>query len=946
MDTTAEILLLLCLLPLLRNVEGDLFKRRQTLADISHSIDDVEEVEQMLARTREMQILQSTRLPNNVVPLHYNLRLEVDLQKFTVLGHVTITVRCVAPSSYILLHADKLEIVGGDSRLRLQGQDGGSSPTITSWSLHSKNNFLLLKLDDDLTKDGVYDVKIHFKNVLSDHQFGLYRSSYINENNRKRYLATTQFEVTGARQAFPCFDEPALKAKFKITILHQAEYRAMSNMPVERSFKREDGWVTDHFMTSPKMSTYVVAFVVSDFTSVGLKTRSGVEINVLARPSAIAEGKGAYALDFSDKILTYFEGYFGVPYPLPKLDLAAIPDFPAAGQENWGLILFEELALLYDAKAPSAKAKLKISHVVSHELGHMWFGDWVTMKWWDGIWLNEGITSYIERLGADVVEPDMKMIDLFTCEVYEKAMAKDSLVSSRPVYQPVHRLSEIDELFDDITYLKGASVIRMLHHSVGEKIFRKGFQNYLQKYAYGSTVQDQLWEEFTKALVEEGQTDLNVKSMMDTWVLQMGYPVMTVTRDYSSGKVEVTQQHFLKDASVTTKVPGSKFGYRWYVPVSLTTKSTGTEIPNNLLMRPTTDTEIIDLKGAGAEDWILGNVDRVGFYRVNYDSKNWRLLINHLKSDQFQDIPVVNRGALVDDALSLAGASMLDITVALDLSQYLVRERSYVAWALAKEAMDYISSVLDRGTDTYKKWQDYMVHLITPFYSDVGWTDEEVAFQEEMGQALAVKLACLNGLSDCVARAKSLFARWMDTQDNSHIPERLKTAVYCTAISHGGKSEWEFAWQRYQKATTVVEQSYLLNGLACAQDTDMLKTYLEHSKDSKLIRKQYAKHVIKYIGMKKAGKSLAWEFFVDNWDFYFKTFNDISTIAKIVDKITKQFSTDKDLENLLSFTKDRELGSATRAFQQAIESTQANIKWRQNNQDKVEKWLEENGLTD
>eukprot|EP00058_Branchiostoma_floridae_P012543 XP_002598031.1 hypothetical protein BRAFLDRAFT_221575 [Branchiostoma floridae] len=849
---------------------------------------------------------QSTRLPNNVVPLHYDLRLEVDLQEFVVLGRVTVTVRCQIPSSYILLHAsDKLEILGGDSQPMLQGQDGNATPTITSWSLHSENDFLLLKLDGELTKDGVYNVKIHFRNVLGDHQFGLYRSSYINKNKQKRYLATTHFEPTGARKAFPCFDEPALKATFKVTLVHQAEYRAMSNMPVERSVKRYES----------------------------IKN---------ARPSAIAEGKGAYSLGISEKILTYFGDYLGVFYPLPKLDLVAIPDFPMGGMENWGLIMFEETALLYDAEAPSAKAKERVSHVVSHELVHMWFGDLVTMRWWDGIWLNEGITSYFERLGADFAEPDLKVLDLLTCEV-RAAMEKDSLASSRPVYQPVHRTSEIGELFDDITYLKGASLMRMLHHSVGEKIFRTAFQNYLQKNAYSSTIQEQLWEEFTQVI--NGQSDLNVKSMMDTWTLQMGYPVITFTRDYSSGKMDVTQQHFLKDASASSKVPDSKFGYKWYVPVSFTTKN-GEENPNSVWLTPTTGKQNIHVHiGAGTEDWILGNVEQVGFYRVNYDTNNWRLLINHLRSDRFQDIPGVNRGTLVDDALNLAGASMLDITIALDLSQYLVRERSHVAWELAKSALGYISDILSSGTDVYKKWQDYMVHLITLFYNDVSWTDEELTFQEEMGQVVAVDIACENGQHDCVARAKALFARWMDTNDNSHIPERLKKTVYCTAIEHGGKAQWEFGWQRYQQGDTT-EQLYLLSALACTKDMDILKMYLEKSKDNGQIRQQYAADVIQGIAEKKAGKSVAWKFFVDNWeDFYFKSFNENGALPSIVEKIPKLFCTDKDLENVstdlrLSPCSDRDLGTAARTFQQAVDSTQANIRWRQNNLDKVQKWLD------
>ncbi|XP_019628837.1 PREDICTED: aminopeptidase N-like [Branchiostoma belcheri] len=778
---------------------------------------------------------QQVRLPESLLPIHYDVELRVDVTAFTVVGQVNVTLRCATPTRYVILHAAELDIVDGDAAPGIRGEgDVVTTTRITSWFLYEENQFLVLELDSELTKGAVYTVSLNFRGTLRDGLVGFYRSSYVNKDGQTRYLATTQMQPMGARLAFPCFDEPAFKATFTVTLVHRAGYTALANMPLENNTR------------------------------------------VWARPDYISAGMGDYALDVADRILAYYEEYFDVPFPLPKIDHIFIPDVIFGAMENWGLVTYAEHLFLYDPSRPSASGKRETARIVAHELAHMWFGNLVTMEWWDGTWLNEGFASYVEFLGYGYVAPDI-----------------------------------------DVAYL--------------------------ERNAYSNAVQDELWEELTLAARADGQTDLDVKTVMDTWTLQMGYPVVSLTRDYGRGTTQATQQYFLLDPTATASAP-SDFGYRWHIPLTFTTRGNSFDQPEQVWMRPDQGTSSVSLQGAGSDDWVLANIHRVGYYRVNYDQTNWQLLIDHLNSDLYEDIPPDNRGTLIDDAYNLGRAGQLDLSTALDLTRYLVRERHSVPWSMAKAAMDYVVTVFGSVRDIYDNWQAHMVQLISPFYNEVGWTPQQSDYNTEAGQVLAISTACTYGQTGCVNNATALFRQWMNTNNNSHILETFKSTVYCTAIGYGGSREWDFAWQRYLEAEPS-EQSLLLSAMACSRDTVILSRYLERSKDAALVRRQSAPDVISYVGRSDVGKSLAWNFLVDNWDFYVENYDETQfTMAGIVLSVTKQFSTQEDLDNLEQFLTDHpNQGTATRAFFQAVDSTRANLRFRQDNESKIRAWLERLG---
>ncbi|XP_078688075.1 aminopeptidase N-like [Branchiostoma floridae x Branchiostoma belcheri] len=884
---------------------------------------------------------QQVRLPESLLPIHYDVELRVDVTAFTVVGQVNVTLRCATPTRYVILHSAELDIVDGDAAPGIRGEgDVVTTLRVTSWFLYTENQYLVLELDSELTKGAVYTVSLNFRGTLRDGLVGFYRSSYVNKDGQTRYLATTHMQPMGARLAFPCFDEPAFKATFTVTLVHRAGYTALANMPLENNVTRNDGWIADQFQRSVRMPTYLLAFVVSDYTSVSTVSSSGLQTRVWARPEYISTGMGDYALDVADRILAYYEEYFDVPFPLPKSDHISIPDYSIGAMENWGLITYAENLLLYDARSPSASKKRGTARIVAHELAHMWFGNLVTMEWWDGTWLNEGFASYVEYLGYGYVEPDLNVMEQFAYSRTQGVMEDDSLTSSHPIFQPVIHPNETRAIFDSITYSKGASILRMLGNFLGENTFRKGLKAYLERNAYSNAVQDELWEELTLAARADGQTDLDVKTVMDTWTLQMGYPVVSLTRDYGRGTAQATQQYFLLDPTASTSAP-SDFGYRWHIPLTFITRGNSFDQPEQVWMRPGQDTSSVNLQGAGSDDWVLANIHRVGYYRVNYDQTNWQLLIDHLNSDLYEDIPPDNRGTLVDDAFNLGRAGQLDLSTALDLTRYLVRERHFVPWSMAKAAMDYVVTVFGSVRDIYDNWQAHMVQLIGPFYNEVGWTPQQSDYNTEAGQVLAISTACTYGQTGCVNNATALFRQWMDTNNNSHIPETFKSTIYCTAIRYGGSREWDFAWQRYLEAEPS-EQSLLLSAMACSRDTVILSRYLERSTDAALVRRQSAPDVISYVGGSDVGKSLAWNFLVDNWDFYVENYDETQfTMASIVLSVTKQFSTQEDLDNLEQFlTKHPNQGTATRAFSQAVDSTRANLRFRQDNESKIRAWLE------
>ncbi|MBN3275017.1 ERAP1 aminopeptidase, partial [Polyodon spathula] len=506
----------------------------------------------------------SYRLPDSIIPEHYYITIHPDFQNRTFTGRVKILLAVLKDTNHVVLHSKNLQM---------------REALLLPLPEHHNQKKLSLRLQESVQNEQVaftsgttlqagrkYELFISYTAALSNSFSGFYKAFYRTRNGTTRMLASTHFEATSARKAFPCFDEPSMKAVFTITITRDQQHHAISNMPKRTTMPRADGLLEDHFLHSVKMSSYLVAFVVSDFASNSTASKRGTKVSVFAPSEQMDQTQ--YALHAGVKILQFFEEYFQIPYPLPKIDLVAIPDFEAGAMENWGLITFRETSLLYEPKTSTMRNKLWVTLVIAHELAHQakqlyyhlntWFGNLVTMEWWNDLWLNEGFATYMEFIATNHLEPSLYAEDQLLITTFYQALEKDSFRTSHPISLPVRSSAQIREMFDVVSYCKGASILRMLHNLLTEPIFTRGIRAYLKEHSYSNAHQDHLWQALTKVLylsaelmklcclmlqsaLEAGKS-VNVKAIMDTWTMQKGYPLVSVT--LQGRKLKLSQSIF------------------------------------------------------------------------------------------------------------------------------------------------------------------------------------------------------------------------------------------------------------------------------------------------------------------------------------------------------------------------------------------------------------------
>ncbi|XP_068175730.1 aminopeptidase Ey-like isoform X2 [Antennarius striatus] len=717
---------------------------------------------------------QSYRLPDSLAPVSYNVtlwpRLEINKDGlFIFTGNCTVVFRCVKETNLIIIHSNKLNLTTFNGfHAKLRGLNGATAPGMNLTWLEVPTQYLVVQLDGLLQADSMYELYTDFVGELADDLGGFYRSEYT-EDGVKKVLATTQMQPTDARKAFPCFDEPAMKAVFHINLIHPNNTKALSNgmnyEPVSINVDGQDLLYTT-FEPTEIMSTYLLAFVVCDFEYIGTEPGADVMIRIWARRKAIEEKQGEYALQKTGPILAFFEDYYNSPYPLKKSDQIALPDFSAGAMENWGLITYRETALLYNPGVSSNGDKEWVATVISHELAHMWFGNLVTMRWWNDLWLNEGFATYVSYLGANYTEPMWTMPDLIVLNEIVGVMGVDALASSHPLsskVEDIQKPEDISQLFDSITYSKGAAVLRMLSSFITENVFSKGLHSYLEEFKYNTTIYKDLWRHLQMEVDKAGiMLPFPIEDIMNRWILQMGFPVITINTQ--TGKI--TQKHFLLDPDSVVETP-SEFDYKWFVPVTWI-KTGGAEQHYWLTDTEATNPNVI----LGINDWLVANIDMKGFYRVNYDSENWDRLLAKLSS-RHQDIPIINRMQIIDDAFNLARAKMVNTTLALMTTKFLNKEFEYMPWQAASRNLDYFFLMFDR-TEVYGPMQAYIKKQVTPLFIHFremteNWTQIPEKHTDQYNQVNAISLACSAGVAACEELTTGWFREWMDNPSNNTI---------------------------------------------------------------------------------------------------------------------------------------------------------------------------------
>ncbi|NXT18500.1 AMPN Aminopeptidase, partial [Syrrhaptes paradoxus] len=888
------------------------------------------------------------RLPKALTPESYEVTLQPFLTPdangmYIFKGNSSVVFLCTEATDLILIHSKQLNYtMQGGFHTSLQALNGSSPPSITETWLETTTQYLVVRLDRALQPGHHYRLFSIFTGELADDLGGFYRSEYVDASGNKKVVATTQMQAPDARKAFPCFDEPAMKATFTVTMIHPSDHEAISNMPAHRTRQQQiDGksWNVTEFETTPKMSTYLLAFIVSQFTY--LQDTSGkVLIRIWGRPEAIAAGQGAYALQVTGPILNFFERHYNTAYPLPKSDQVGLPDFNAGAMENWGLVTYRENSLLFDDSFSSIGNKERVVTVIAHELAHQWFGNLVTLGWWSDLWLNEGFASYVEYLGADSAEPSWRIKDLMVLNELYTVMETDALTTSHPLSfreDEINTPAQISEVFDNIAYRKGASVLRMLSDFLTEDIFKEGLQSYLHAFAYGNTVYSDLWDHLQQA-VNKNKVVLpdSISSIMDRWTLQMGFPVVTVNTLTGA----VTQRHFLLDPSSVVERP-SDFNYTWIVPITSMTRDAQGDM---YWLTKVSDTNA--RFQVGSSRWLLLNLNVSGYFRVNYNQENWDQLLAQLTTNH-QVIPVINRAQIIDDAFNLARAKYVNVTLALSTTRFLSRDTEYMPWQAALNNLNYFQLMFDRS-EVFGAMTKYIRQQVTPLFNHYknvtnNWVTLPSGLMDQYNEINAIRYACTYGIAECQDLATSYFRQWQQNVNRNPIPPNLRSAIYCSVVATGGEEAWDFIWDRFREATVVSEADKLRTALTCSPHPWILNRYLRYTLDPTKIRKQDATSTINSIASNVVGQPLAWDFIRGNWRVLFTQYGGGSfSFSRLILAVTERFSTEFELQQLEQFKAENQdigFGSGTRALEQALERTRTNINWVQENQQTVLNWF-------
>ncbi|XP_070557378.1 aminopeptidase N-like [Ptychodera flava] len=879
------------------------------------------------------------RLPETLAPSLYTISVtpyldEEDGEKrFTFDGSVEIIFEVLNSTDVIVLHAHgTLKVDDSDSMITVAEKDNPSQTIgVDRVEIVEKYEFVMVHLTSNLVMGSEYIIKMDsFTGTLHHADFqGLYLSNYT-EGGETKHMVATQLETTNARRVFPCFDEPALKATFDVTIVHKNTRIALCNMPVKETTTDGDWNTTVFDTTSVVMPTYLIAIVVADFRSMEIQTANNKTMRVWSRPEALSALN--YSMHTGSEMLTFFEDYWEIGYPLPKQDMVAIPDFYFGAMENWGLVLYRETALLYDPQVNDQYRKHRVAAIIAHELAHMWFGNLVTLDWWDHVWLNEGYASFFELPVLEAVEPSWDVFNqFFQRDDLYRAMDFDDSWSSHPTVRPVGWPDDIWSQFDRIAYQRGSCMNMMMRTFLGEDTFKEGLKSYLNEYQYSNAVSDQLFAELTKADVGKKNTD--VKKVMDTWLLQMGYPVVTLSRDGNT--IHAEQTRFIMDPNEEPNDKHYDMGYKWHIPLTFTDESEK-EYSNPTEAWMEVGPADFNIPTSSGDDWYLVNINQNGFYRVKYEDANWNKLATYLKENDHTTIPVRTRAQLLDDAFSIANAHQMDQVYSIKLLEYLSKETDYLPLYTAILRHGYTRDMLKR-TAAYGYLERHMRYLLNNSYWELEWDFSHDSHLGYYKQIDSLRTACYYGHSDCIMRAKMQFNQWMDNiNDTSAIESNLKDTVYCAAMKYGSEDIWERAWSLYDSENIPSdERSRVRSALACSKEQWILERYMEYA----LLKKE-ASSVIGNV-LRNSGHTVAWDFTMNNW-------NELKEIhgngaLSIVWQFADYMNTDSDLTKLQAFgNKYMDMpGFSTSSYQNAVDKVKLNIDWMKRNYQPVYQQLKD-----
>ena len=862
-----------------------------------------------------MTTLSAYRLPTNVRPVKYAITLTPDLEGFTFDGEETIELELTEAVSSISLNAIEIEVSSAELT-----PAGGAAMQASSITLDEEMETVTFSFGSEIAAGSAL-LSIRFTGTLNDQLRGFYRSRYTTPGGEERYLATTQFEATDARRAFPCWDDPAVKAVFDVTLVIPEDLVAISNtLPVSET-PATGGLKAVRFGDTPRMSTYLLAFIVGDFASVEERAPNGTLVRVWATRGK--EEQGRFAVENAVGLLTYFNDYFGIPYPLEKLDHIAVPDFAAGAMENWGAITYRETVLLFDPENSSAATRQRIMEVVSHEMAHMWFGDLVTMEWWDDLWLNESFASWMGDKAVDHQYPEWNMWTQFVFQDTNSGLSLDGLRNSHPIEARVENPAQIRELFDAISYSKGGSVLRMLEDFLGADVFQRGLHGYLSAHQYGNARTEDLWKALEEA---SGQP---VTAIMDSWVKQMGYPVLSAGAQRHGGEVRValSQQRFLYDHLMED---GEEDSTLWQVPIGIAREGSDEKVTALMGDR---EAEVSLGADAGAEGWVKVNAGQTGFYRVSYADQEADLLRSAVER---HELPAIDRLGIQNDAYALVRAGHLPATRFMALAESYRNEVDTSVWSdLSTNLRGLENLLLDEAClDGYRNFAGSLFEQVV---GSVGWDARPgEGHLDSLLRATVLGQAGAYGNPAVLAEARGRFEQYLGEPASLH-PD-LRGLVYGLAAQQGDEATYETLWRLEKSADLHEERMRLLGSLTRFESAELLQDVLQRSM-SPDVRSQDTVLLVVALAGNRNGRELAWEFVKENWEEFDRRYGRGGFAIMRLVSITGAFTTLDRAREVEEFFNSHPAPSAERTIQQSLERIRLNDRWLERNRQDVGEWL-------
>lgn len=773
---------------------------------------------------------------------------------------------------------NSLEVDIHSTKITSGGSEITSSPML---AYNEDSQITTISFDKSIPAGTKAQLTHTFTGSLNDKMAGFYRSSYKDKDGKTKYIASTQMEPTDARRAFPCFDEPALKAEYTITLIADKNHTCLSNMN-QASEKEVDSKITGGkrkavtFDKTPLMSTYLLAFIIGELNYIETKSFR-VPIRVYATPDKDIE-HGRFSLDLAARTLAFYEKEFDNEYPLPKMDMVAVPDFSAGAMENWGLITYRVVDLLFDEKTSGASMKQRVAEVVQHELAHQWFGNLVTMDFWDGLWLNEGFATWMSWYSCNTFYPEWKIWQTFVIDDLQSALSLDSLRSSHPIEVPVKRADEVNQIFDAISYSKGSCVLRMISKYCGEQTFLEGIRQYIKKHAYGNTRTEDLWAALSNA------SGKPIEKVMDIWTKNVGYPVVTVTENKDGKSIHVKQNRFLRTADVKPEEDMTLY------PVFL-----GLRTKDGVDEGLTLSTREQDFQ-VPSTDFFKLNADHSSTYRTSYTPARLEKLGQAAKQGL---LTTEDRAGMIADAGALASSGYQKTSGILSLLNSFSSESEFVVW---NELLTRISAIRSAWVFEDQKTQDalkaFQRNLVSEKAHSKGWqfgpNEDHI---EAQFKGLLFGSAGLAGDEKVIKAAQDMFANFAKG-DRKAIHPNIRGSVYAIALQNGGAKEYDALLNEYRTAKDADERNTALRSLGRAKGKDLIQRSLDLPLSDD-VKAQDVYMPIAALRNDKEGIEMLWSWLKANWDpLNKKCPSSLGILSSVVQMCTSGFTSEEQLKEV------------------------------------------------